>query len=169
MYIPPKQISHFLPTWIALASFLPVLNVPHTPSTYERHCQAILWLDAKFHSHATAYPLKKEPPFFSLSHPLRWPPTSPIPPVCRPSSTADIVNRRRQKIRLPPVGLQWIFAQVSAKSDSATIYTKLYVRISIYSDITNCQGHPCERGEELLQLSWLWGAALKHSNANAFE
>lgn len=166
----PKQISHFLPTWIALASFLPVLNVPHTPSTYERHCQAILWLDAKFHSHATAYPLKKEPPSFlwvTLSgghlllpfHPFAAPHPQPT------SSIGDGKKLGSRQSGSNGFSHKW----VPKATVPYTIYTKLYVRISIYSDITNSQGHPCERGEKLLQLSWLWGAALKHSNANAFE
>lgn len=60
MYDSPLEISHFLPTRIASASFLPFSFLPFClflswfsgTSTYERHCQAILWLDAKFHSQA---------------------------------------------------------------------------------------------------------------------
>lgn len=62
--------------------------------------------------------------------------TPPFPTCLAPSAPRfPVPSGRRQKIRLPPVGLQWIFAQVSAKRDNTLTLAhpcELYTCISCF-------------------------------------
>lgn len=57
--------------------------------------------------------------------------TPPFPTCLAPSAPRfPVPSGRRQKIRLPPVGLQWIFAQVSAKRDNTLTHTHSHTHTS---------------------------------------
>lgn len=49
---------------------------------------------------------------------------------CHSAARFPVPSGRRQKIRLPPVGLQWIFAQVSAKRDNTRTHTRTHTHTS---------------------------------------
>lgn len=64
----------------------------------------------------------------SVKAPAPPPSFTPLFPTCLAPSAPrfPVPSGRRQKIRLPPVGLQWIFAQVSAKRDNTHSHTNTH-------------------------------------------